>query len=298
MASEAPSDDVECFRYSGANVFNQASITMQQNEYVRAPKWKGEIVGEKIASIRLIPNEAGNLRIWEDPVQGSAERDRYIVSVDTGGRGEHSDYSVISVLDRWGLYHDGQLECVARWRGHLRYDLMAWKAVQIAHYYNHGVLVFESNTMDKKLADAREHIQEGDHIRGILQEVEDYYDNLYYRTTTNQEDIVRGIVKKIGFQTNRRTKQDMVDCFTVMFEDGRYVDHDLRFYQECAIYTQFSDGHYGNVPGANNHDDILMSVMIGALVNRDLADVKVRTYDKRYLEQPRWSRETVNESYF
>ena len=298
MASEAPSDDIECFRYSGANVFSQMSVNEQQKMFVSNPRWTGNVTGEKGKNVRLVENEFGDLRIWKEPDGGNA-RNRYIVSVDVGGRSEHADYSVITVLDRQPYYMGGRMECVARWRGHLRYDLMAWKAVQIAVHYNNALLVFESNTLDKKLADAREGIREGDHIRGILEEIEGHYKNLYYRRATNNEDIMQGFVKKVGFQTNVKTKQDMVDCFTVMFEDGKYCDHDLRFYQEAAIYTQFPNGSYGNIPGANNHDDILMSVMIGVLVSREVpAPQQPRPDDIVLIERPRCESETVNESFF
>ena len=127
---------------------------------------------------------------------------------------------------------------MARWHGHIRYDFLAYKAVKIARYYKNAKLVFESNTFDKKKAEASEFVEQGDHIRGILKKVEDIYKNLYMRPATDPEDIRNGILTKIGYQTNKKTKQDMVDNFIVEFEDDRFIDPDDRMYKEAAIYEQ------------------------------------------------------------
>lgn len=71
----------------------------------------------------------------------------------------------------------------------------------------------------------------------------------------------------IGFQTNKKTKQDIVDEFTVCFEDGGFIDHDKQFYIEAGIYEQRPDGSYGNIVGKDNHDDVLMTDMIGVYVH-------------------------------
>ena len=159
---------------------------------------------------------------------------------------------------------------MARWHGHIRYDHLAYKAVRIARYYKNALLVFESNTFDKKKAESTEFVEQGDHTRGILQKIGDSYRNLYMRAATDPEDIKRGILKKIGFQTNVKTKQDMVDNFITTFEDDKFIDPDIRLYKEAAIYEQRPNGSYGNIPGKNNHDDILMTDMIGALVSLEM----------------------------
>lgn len=90
------------------------------------------------------------------------------------------------------------------------------------------------------------------------------------RAATDPEDIRNGIYKKIGFQTNKKTKQDMVDNFIVAFEDDMFIDPDERMYKEASKYEQRPDGSYGNIPGRGNHDDILMTDMIGALISEDM----------------------------
>lgn len=268
MASEAPSDDVECFKFSGNRVFNIYLIDTLREQYTKAPSFVGNISqADNTKQPILTPDPRGLLRIWDKP-SASPSANRYITIVDVGGRSSSADYSVITVMDRWFTrFTGGKLQVVARWHGHIRYDRLATLAATIARYYQTALLVFESNTFDKKRAEAGEFVEQGDHIRGILTTIGDTYPNLYMRPATNPEDVKNGIYRKIGFQTNVRTKQDMVDAFISTFEDGNFIDPDERFYTEAAIYEQRPDGSYGNIAGRGNHDDILMTDMIGNLVH-------------------------------
>lgn len=271
MASEAPSDDEECFKFSGNRVFNIYIIDCRRNQYQKTPIFTGDIAqSEKTGKICLVPDKNGLFRIWKHPDKSNTSN-QYLVIVDVGGRSKNSDPSCITVMNRWPLrFKGGKLEVVARWHGHIRYDFLAYKAVKIARYYKNAKLVFESNTYDKKKAEASEFIEQGDHIRGILSKIKDIYSNLYMRTATDPEDIQNGVYTKIGFHTNSKTKQDMVDNFIVVFEDDRIIDPDERLYKEAAIYEQRPDGSYGNIQGRGNHDDILMTDMIGALVSDEM----------------------------
>lgn len=271
MASEAPSDDVECFKYSGNLVFNIYTIDVMREKYVRPPVFIGDISqSEKTGKIVFAKNDNGQLRIWKRPDETRTSNE-YLVIVDVGGRSKNSDPSCITVINRWSLrFKGGKPEVVARWHGHIRYDWLAYKAVKIARYYKNALLAFESNTFDKKKAEASEFVEEGDHIRGILKKVEGIYPNLYMRAATDPEDIRNGIYKKIGFQTNKKTKQDMVDNFIVVFEDDMFIDPDERMYKEASKYEQRPDGSYGNIQGRGNHDDILMTDMIGSLISDEM----------------------------
>lgn len=311
MASEAPSDDIECFTFSGKLVISPELIAKTEMEQVKMPIWQGEIefVDERQ---RRTDMENGPMKIWENPDNTYNNiYDRYMVVVDVGGRNENADYSVITVFDR--LYTIDRekpllnqripqvknrkpgLYVVARWRGHLRYDIMAMKAVEIARMYNDALLVFESNTFDYKRAQATEFVENGDHFIGILNTIADKYNNLYVRPSTTEEDLHNGAPRKYGFQTNRATKQAMVDKFTVEFEDGLFFDPDQNFYKELAIYEQRPDGSYGNIPGANNHDDIVMTNMIGCLVNISLGSPLIYTLNNNPTPHPNY-KPPVNES--
>ena len=295
MASEAPSDDVECFKHSGRTIFDQYLVDHYRKLFVRDPIYTGEIMQPEGSPARLAPqDDKGNLWVWQMP-DTSPALDRYLVVVDVGGRSTKADFSVITVVDRWPLRFGGKAEVVARWRGHIRYDFLAVKAVMVARFYCNALLVFESNTFDKKKAESTEFVEQGDHTRGILATIEDVYKNLYMRASTSPEDIRQGRYKKVGFQTNVKTKQDMVDHFMVSFEDNtRFLDPDYRAYEEMAIYEQREDGSYGNIVGKNNHDDILMTDMIADLISDQMpmpSIAKPTAYEE-------WEEGTVNESFF
>lgn len=290
MASEAPSDDIECFVYSSKTIFSPYHIQVMYDKYKRDPIFKGNIAMRADGSMHLTQGSLTPLWVWKHP-DNLPTKNRYLVTVDVGGRTDRADFSCITVVDRWALLLGGSLEVVARWHGHVRYDELARKAVAVAKYYRNALLAFESNTFDKKRGEANEYVQEGDHIRGILNTIE--YDNLYMRAATDPEDIKNGVVRKIGFNTNRKTKQDMVDNFIVVFEDDKFIDPDERFYAEAFIYVQRDDGSYGNKEGKDNHDDIFMSDMIAALISNDMPMPKtaVEHTEKIY-------HGTRNESYY
>lgn len=290
MASEAPSDDVECFVYSSKTIFSPYHIQMMYDKYKRDPVVKGNIAMRKDGSVHVTQGNITPFWIWKQPA-GMPTNDRYLVVVDVGGRTDRADFSCVTVVDRWPLLLGGSLEVVARWHGHVRYDELARKAVAVAKYYDHALLVFESNTFDKKRGEANEYIQEGDHIRGILNTIE--YDNLYMRRSTDPEDIRNGVLRKIGFNTNKKTKQDMVDNFIVAFEDDKFIDPDERFYAEAFIYVQREDGSYGNKEGKNNHDDIFMTDMIAALVSNGMPMPSVACINNEEVYHG-----TRNESYY
>lgn len=290
MASEAPSDDVECFVYSGSTLFNPYHIQAMRDKYVREPIFKGNIAMIKSGEVHLTQGKITPFFIWKHPDNTHAYN-RYLVTVDVGGRTDRADFSCITVVDRWPLLFGGSLEVVARWHGHVRYDELAHKAVAVAKYYNNALLAFESNTFDKKRGEANEFVQEGDHIRGILSTID--YSNLYMRASTDPEDIKNGVMRKIGFNTNRKTKQDMVDNFTVVFEDDRFIDPDERFYNEAFIYVKREDGSYGNMEGKDNHDDIFMTDMIAALISNDMPMPSIAKVDNND-----YRRGTMNESYY
>lgn len=290
MASEAPSDDIECFVYSSKTIFSPYHIKMMEEKYKRDPIAKGNIAMKADGSVHFTQGNLTPFWVWKHPDKIETH-DRYLVTVDVGGRTDRADYSCITVVDRWPLLFGGSLEVVARWHGHVRYDELARKAVAVAKYYHNALLAFESNTFDKKRGEANEYIQEGDHIRGILNTVE--YDNLYMRRSTDPEDIKNGTVRKIGFNTNRKTKQDMIDNFIVVFEDDKFIDPDERFYQEAFIYVQRDDGTYGNKEGKDNHDDIFMTDMIAALISNSMPMPSVA---RGYAEEVYHG--TRNESYY
>ncbi len=271
FATEFPSDDVECFMAAGNLIFDKYSVEAMQQKMKKAPIFVGNIIGEEDKGVRAIKTakltdrlEDGQiLRIWQYP-DCLKVKYRYVVSVDIGGRGRHSDYTVMTVIDRFPMMFGGKPKVVARWRGHIRHDLLAWKAAQLAHYYGDAELVIEKNTADTKKEMINE---EGNHFGTIIDEIADYYPNMYIGRT-EVDKVTQKITNVYGFHTNTLTKVQVIDNYIEYIEDELYEEPDEMAYNELFIYERKEDGTMGNVDGKDNHDDIVMSTGIGLWVSQ------------------------------
>lgn len=271
FATEFPGDDVECFMAAGNLIFNKYSVDAMSAKYKKAPIFVGNIMGDDekgvdaLKNVRLVDriDDGQILKIWQKPDCLQVEN-RYVVSVDIGGRSRTSDYTVITVIDRFLMKSGGKPKVVARWRGHLRHDLVAWKAAQIAHYYDDAELVIEKNTADTKKNMINE---EGNHFGSIIDEIADYYPNLYVGRT-EVDKVTQKVTNVFGFHTNPQSKEQVIDNYVAYIEDDLYEEPDEQAYVELLIYERKEDGTMGNVDGKDNHDDIVMSTGIGLWVSQ------------------------------
>ena len=162
MKSEFPTTAEEAFQTKSGKYFSDEMITKLRSS-CRPPVFVGQIRADSLKglgaceNIELVENSglmSEVLKIWTMPNDGidtAIERvsNRFVVSVDVGGRSYRSDNSVISVFDRFGmLLPGGPIERAAIWYGHLDPDILAWLAVRIAVFYNNALLVIENNTID------------------------------------------------------------------------------------------------------------------------------------------------------
>ena len=274
MATEAPVDPVDAFKNSGKMVFDQYNIDEMQRLYKREPKYRADIVlpAQTIKSKRYykeakikIVDEGGLLKVWEEPNNDILKvKNRYLVSVDIGGRSVNSDYSVMTVIDRMGMIENigGVPRVVARWRGHARHDILAWLAAALAWWYDGAELVIESNTADRN----RNSNTEGDHFGTIIEEISEYYDNLYMRRV-GPESVPDKVELKWGFNTNVLTKGWCIDNMVAMVDEALWDEPDSECYKEMRIYERKDDNSTGNIEGKNNHDDVVMSTAIGLYVS-------------------------------
>ncbi len=244
LMAEFPSNAVEAFENTGCCAFGLESLE-RLRDGCTAPLYVGDITsqgdGKNLRGIALLDNTAGLLKVWRKP-EATALRNRYIASVDVGGRGDKSDYSVITIVDRKETA-DEKMEIVAQWRGHIDHDLLAWKAAQLAAYYSHALLVFESNTLETDK-------NESDDANYIINVLAHCYDNIYFRSKT-----------KPGFHTNVQTKGMIVHNLIALVRDGQYVEHDKDAVDEMSWFALLPQGRFGAVKG--KHDDIVMSRAIG-----------------------------------
>lgn len=257
FAAEFPSDDVEAFKHSGANVFDAYHVD-QMRRHCQPPILRGEMVGrgtkgaEALSDLRIEPSEYGPLWVWQQPDADNDCRDRYLAVVDIGGRSPQADWSVICVFDR--ATADGRPAVVAQWRGHIDIDLLAWRAAQIATYYQQALLVIESNTLETH---SPYHLLEGgDQAPFILQQVREVYSNLYARAQS-AEEIRMHAPLRYGFHTNVKTKPEIISTLIAAVRDGLYIERDDRCLDELLTYERRANGSYAAIEG--KHDDLLMT---------------------------------------
>jgi hypothetical protein len=267
MAAEYPSDDIEAFVHSGQKVFDMYQVE-EFRSACRAPKYIGDVRGdgvrgkEVLQNLRFSEDKQGLLWVWAKPEVDDTEKvlNRYLVVVDIGGRSNKADYSVIVVIDRLNMIDGLYPTVVAQWYGHTDMDLLAWKAVQVAAYYDNALLVIEKNTLDTK-DPAR--LLDGDSSTYILSLVKDVYENLYARKQSADE-VREGIPKVYGFHTNVKTKPDIINNLQNVIRDKLYVERDSRCLDEYLTYEKKPNGKWEAIEG--KHDDLLMTRAIGLWV--------------------------------
>lgn len=249
MVAEFPTTAIEAFTSTDHNVFPTEHID-RLNQSIRLKARRGDMVAKSTKSLTELSFEEidnGMMELWKMP-ESSNKHYRYVMAVDVGGGKDYSDWSVIAVFDRHNTGDDDTCvpEVVAQWRGHLDHDLMAWKATQIARFYNNALLVFESNTLEC----------EGDLGHMIIDDIKAAYPHVYHR-----EDVDGG--KTPGFHTNKKTKPEIICNLVAYVRDNAYIEHDPKAVDEMANY-ELKDNGYGARKGT--HDDILMTRAIGLYI--------------------------------
>lgn len=270
MASEYPSDDIEAFTFSGRHVFQHDDVE-QFRGACRVPRWRGEIYGkadegeEALEGLRFRKEENGRLFMWADVERDEEEivTDRYLVVVDVcKGHTKNADYADILVLDRFDMMDGERPVVVAEWHGHIDMDKLAWKAAQVAAYYNNALLVIESNTLETNNTKGE--------AEYILTLIADVYDNLYMRKQS-AEDIKEHRPAKYGFHTNTLTKKVVIYDLKVAVREHLYIEREAETLDEYLTYIETDKGVYEAMEGY--HDDRLMTRAIGLFVSTKEMDV-------------------------
>lgn len=262
MMAEFPSDDVEAFRNSGKNVFSAYHLD-KLKETCREPLYVGEVQGDSVQgklalrNLHFVHDRSGLLKVWMLPqkLKHRIAR-RYLVTVDVGGRGRDADWSDILVIDRYWMMFGGSPEVVAEWHGHIDHDLLAWKAAQIAAFYDNAKLVIESNTIETKDNDT-----DGDQSELIFNRIAGVYDNLYIRRASEAK-IAQGITTEYGYHTNRKTKPMIISNLVACVRDQSYIERNIDAIGEYAVYEK-KENHCSFGAADGYHDDMVMTRAIG-----------------------------------
>ncbi len=265
MKSEFPSTDIEAFQSTGRGYFKDEYLE-ECYQSCRQPKIVGEIVSsasslnktQYLQNLRIEPNSKGNLKVWVDVDKSVDMHDRYVVCVDLGkGATDAADSTIACVFDRYWQQEgeDGYPEVVAEWAGkESETDLLAWRIAQIAAYYNNALLVIESNTIDSS---------KESRFRAVLDEIKDYYPNIYKRSIANKTDVGTTGGFRYGWNTNHQSKEEICADLGWALREGMYVERCREAVDEMKIFERKADGSLGNVEGKHNHDDRVITRALG-----------------------------------
>jgi hypothetical protein len=132
-------------------------------------------------------------------------------------------------------------------------DKLAWKAAQVAAYYDNALLVIESNTLETNNTKGE--------AEYILTLIHDAYGKQLYARKQSAEDIRQGLPKKYGYHTNPLTKKVVIYNLKVVIREHLYIEREAECLDEYLTYVETEDNKFEAMEGY--HDDRLMTRAIG-----------------------------------
>ena len=277
MHAEYPTTPDEAFANTGNGVFEPAHVE-QMRKNCRTPLDIAEYDNSTAGRILLrTPGADGSLSIWALPDRAKPRwADRYIVTVDVGGRSLRSDPSVIAVFDRFPHGPGSLPEVVAQWRGHTYHDMLGHYAAKVAGAYHNALLVIESNSLESSAEGGSQY---------ILEELNDTYPNLYVRTRRDgwREETTES---RVGFHTNIRTKSLIVTALVAAVREGLYIERDTGACNEMLTYELRADGSYAAKRG--HHDDLVMTRAMALYIHSTLGAPVPKITAGTFFRTPSW----------
>jgi len=270
---EFPSTISESFIASGQPVFRRELLELISKDYTREHDITAMVVEDEFTE-----TDNGYIKIWNKPKFGM--KYRYAIFADTGGLWYDNDkncadYSCACVYDRI------ERKVVSTVHGHFESLHYAKILVAMAKHYDNAKLAIEIN---KYVSETDEQgISVLDNIREKVK-----YSNFYTREV--YDDVIKRNTTKIGFHTNRETKQIMINRLTAYVnnykEEDIYInDSDIIKEMMTYVINQTKTGKTTWNAQDGYKDDFVIALS-GVLVVSDQMPIPVRVdrYDMDYDE--------------
>jgi hypothetical protein len=168
------------------------------------------------------------VKFWELPVPAK----KYYIGVDPSD-GDGADFSCIDVWTE-------KYEQVAQYYGKLRPDELSELTRDMAEFYQRAYVGVENNMLTTIL---------------FLSKI---YDRYYFETKIDQKTMKR--TKKLGWNTNLKTRDVMIDEFNILFEQGELGINSPITLNEMRTFVKKPNGKREHADG--KHDDALFAGMI------------------------------------
>lgn len=226
----------------GVQVF-PAKALREQRQNIKAPIRHCEIYpGPRICDAPM-----GKLWVWEEPQVGK----QYDIGVDValGGReaedDDTGDFSIACVLER------GSNKQVAEWSSKTLDPFeLATPIYWLGTYYNQAQIAIETNGIGG--ATNQQLMKMG-------------YVNIY--VWRYRDEVSPRFSKKIGWETNRRSKPWLVGFATHSMLNNKVVVRSELLYKELESFVQKGPQEWGAAAGC--HDDRCLAWMIALLISDD-----------------------------
>lgn len=222
---EYPMSLLEAFQSGLGNVFDIDKVENIERKQELTDTLIPEVIHTQYVSLKQ-----KGLHAWVLP----EENHNYVIGVDPSD-GDGADSSCIDVWDR------ETMEQVAQFYGKMRPDELAMLTVEIATLYNKAFVGVENNMLTTIL---------------FLSKI---YDNYYFETRIDEKTLQR--TKKIGWSTNVKTRDVMIDDFIIHFDEGHLKINSPITQAEMRTFVKNENGKREHATG--KHDDALFAGFVG-----------------------------------
>lgn len=233
---EYPINILEAFQSGAGSVFDLEKVNqLHPRPALRRQDGLNMYVNdaEKTAKFNMLYN--WQIQFWHLPEINK----NYVIGVDPSD-GEGSDNSCIDVWEK-----DTCVQ-VAQFYGKVRPDVLAEISAELGFFYNTAYIGVENNMLTTIL---------------FLSKI---YDNYYYTSTVDERTMKR--TKKIGWSTNAKTRDLMIDDFMILFDDGAITINSPITINEMKTFVKNEDGKREHAKG--KHDDALFAGYIAMQMRR------------------------------
>jgi hypothetical protein len=269
--SSFPVTPKEAFQSSGTGAFPRHKLDEQEQKFVRKPKWHGVILFQGInqapqpiceevqpGQLLLKREHANQLWIWERPDPSET----YYIGVDTA-TGQAADFSAAPIWRAGkGTAPDVQ---VAEWHGKISPTDFAKTLYALGTWYNKAEISVEYLGSG---------ITTGDYLFGTLE-----YMNVY--RPRNKDRIGKQLAAYVHWQTNYKSKTLIIVRMVEALLEGSIIIRSQSLLDEMRKFSISSVSPTGQISyaGLDEHDDLVMSAMIGLYCLREtLLDLKSPNY--------------------
>lgn len=192
-----------------------------------------------IDKVEFVENSRGFIQIWKDLKKDG--KYRYAAGADVAEGLAQGDFSEIRIIDR------EDSEVAITWHGHIDPDLFAEEIHKLWLFLN---------------KDCSFAIEKNNHGLTVIKKCFRLGVDQYFREAYSKgQDIP---TQDLGFQTNVKTKPDMINDLNEWIREGLYTDNDPDFWNQCLTFVKNSRGQMqaegkDSDPGVKCFDDKVMA---------------------------------------